>query len=102
MVFGLFLRTFERPGAVISYSHPPAKEHVKPVVLLETERALVREVALSTIAKTFSELPDFLNERAGATLVANGTPRVNVAVVLVALLTVTESAGIPENSAEGV
>jgi hypothetical protein len=80
---------------VTSYSHPPANEQVKPVVLLETERALVKVVALSTIAWTLLVLFDFKNERPGAIADPNGTPRVKVAVVLVALLTVTESAAIP-------
>jgi hypothetical protein len=37
----------------------------------------------------------FKNERPGATDEPNGTPKVNVAETLVALLTVTDSAAIP-------
>ena len=96
------MRTLERPAAVTSYSHPPANEHARLFVLLDTERALVKELALSTIANTFSVDPVFVNARSGVISSPNGTPRVKVAVVLVALFTVTESAAISANSADGV
>ena len=90
---------FASPGEVTSNSHPPAKEQVKRLVLPVTDTTLVKAAARSTMAKTSSVLPVFLNERVGVTPVANGTPRVKVAKMLVALLTVTESATIPANSA---
>lgn len=93
---------FASPGEVTSNSHPPAKEQVRPLVLPVTETALVKEAARSMMAKTSSVLPVFLNESVGLTPVANGTPRVKVAKMLVALLTVTESAAIPAYSADGV
>lgn len=92
----------DRPDEVTSYSHPPAKEQVRPLVLLETTTVLVNSVAPSIIAKISSVLSVFWKERVGATLVANGTPRVKVAETLVALSTVTESAVIPSYSAHGV
>jgi hypothetical protein len=76
---------------VTSYSHPPAKEQVKPDVLAERIRAFVKVELVS--ANISSVLSVFKNDKTGIeAFVEIGTPSVNTAVTLVASTTVTVSA----------
>lgn len=89
-----------RPEEVISYSQPPANEQVKPEELSVIETSFVKSTYDS--ANTYVELSDFKKERIGVvSSVVNGTPRVKVAVAVVASSTTTVSASIPLNSANG-
>jgi len=89
-----------RPDEVTSNSQPPANEHIRPEVLAVIETTFVKSAYDS--ANTYVELSDFKKERIGVvSSVVNGTPRVKVAVAVVASSTTTVSASIPLNSASG-
>ena len=77
---------------MISYRHPPAKEHSKPLILAVTERLFVSYTPDGALNFSVS----FLKINLGAVSeVINGTPKENSALIVVASTTVMVSASIP-------
>ena len=78
------------PDPVISYVHPPAKEHSNPVVLVGVPSGFVKAVALGSLIAMLMILAPVMNPSPGFVAVSLvGNPSANVAMASVpAVLTV--------------